>query len=74
MLAFGGVLGMGDKLFAVPWRALSLGTVNKRFTLDIAKETLKDDPGFDKDRWPSMADATWAAGVHKFYGTTYRER
>ncbi|MES2227326.1 MAG: PRC-barrel domain-containing protein [Pseudomonadota bacterium] len=23
---------------------------------------------------PSMADATWVAGVHKFYGTTYRER
>ena len=74
VLSFGGVLGMGDKLFAVPWRALSLDIVDKRFTLDIAKETLKDAPGFDKDRWPSMADATWAAGVHKFYGTTYRER
>lgn len=71
VLSFGGLLGMGDKLFAVPWAALSLDIVNKRFSLDIQKETLKDAPGFDKDRWPSMSDRTWAAGVHSFYGTPY---
>ena len=71
VLSFGGLLGMGDKLFAVPWAALTLDTTNKRFTLDVAKETLKDAPGFDQDRWPSMSDKTWATGVHKFYGTPY---
>ncbi len=38
VLSFGGVLGMGDKLFAVPWAALTLDTVNKRFTLNVSKE------------------------------------
>ena len=71
VLSFGGVLGMGDKLFAVPWAALALDTVNKRFTLDVRKDALQDAPGFDKDRWPAMSDKTWASGVHKFYGTTY---
>ncbi|WP_088279155.1 PRC-barrel domain-containing protein [Ideonella sp. A 288] len=71
VLSFGGVLGMGDKLFAVPWSALTLDTENKRFTLNALKEALKDAPGFDKDHWPSMADDTWATGVHKFYGTKY---
>ena len=71
VLSFGGVLGLGDKLFAVPWAALKLDTVNKRFMLDVLKETLKDAPGFDKDHWPSMSDKTWADGVHKFYGTPY---
>jgi sporulation protein YlmC with PRC-barrel domain len=71
VLSFGGVLGMGDKLFAVPWAALTLDTVNKRFTLNVTKETLKDAPGFNKDRWPSMSDRTWASGVHTFYGTSY---
>jgi hypothetical protein len=71
VLSFGGLLGMGDKLFAVPWAALALDTLNKRFRLDIQKETLKDAPGFDKDHWPSMSDRTWAAGVHSFYGTPY---
>lgn len=73
VLSFGGVLGLGDKLFAVPWAALALDTVNKRFTLNVPKDTLKDAPGFDKDAWPSMADATWATGVHKFYNTPYQD-
>jgi PRC-barrel domain len=71
VLSFGGLLGMGDKLFAVPWAALALDTVNKRFTLNVPKAMLKDAPGFDKDRWPAMADSTWASGVHKFYGSPY---
>ncbi len=69
VMSFGGFLGMGDKLFAVPWQALVLDTTNKRFTLAVSKEALKDAPGFDKSRWPSMADKTWASGVHRFYGT-----
>ena len=71
VLSFGGLLGMGDKLFAVPWAALTLDTTNKRFTLDVLKEVLSDAPGFNKDSWPAMSDRTWASGVHKFYGTPY---
>ena len=71
VLSFGGILGMGDKLFAVPWAALKLDTENKRFTLNVPKASLKDAPGFNQDRWPAMSDKTWASGVHKFYGTPY---
>ena len=73
VLSFGGLLGMGDKLFAVPWAALKLDTVNKRFTLNVPEASLKDAPGFDQDRWPAMSDKTWAGGVHKFYGTPYND-
>ena len=71
VLSFGGMLGFGDKLFAVPWQALTLDTANKRFTLAVPKDRLKDAPGFDKDHWPTMADPEWASGVHRFYGTTH---
>lgn len=67
VLSFGGVLGLGDKLFAVPWEALTLDTDNKRFTLDASKDTLQGAPGFDKDRWPRMADPAWAGPVRQFY-------
>jgi hypothetical protein len=73
VLSFGGVFGMGDKLFAVPWAALALDTVNQRFTLNVPKLALKDAPGFDKAHWPAMSDRTWAKGVHTFYGTPYGE-
>lgn len=68
VVSFGGFLGIGDRLFAVPWEALKLDTVNKRFTLDASKERLKNAPGFDKDHWPSMADSSWVSGVRNFYG------
>lgn len=54
VLSFGGFLGMGDKLFAIPWRRLSLDEDNKVFRLDIDKEALKQAPGFDKDHWPDI--------------------
>jgi hypothetical protein len=69
VLAFGGFLGMGEKLFAVPWQALHLDTVNKRFVLNIDKERLKNAPGFNPDAWPDMSDVQWANQIHTFYGT-----
>ena len=69
VLSFGGLLGMGDKLFAVPFKALRLDTVNKRFVLNLEKSRLESAPGFDKDSWPNMADASWAKDVHAYYGT-----
>jgi len=68
VLSTGGFLGLGDKLFAIPWRALTLDPENHCFILDVAKERLEQAPGFDKDHWPAMAKASWASEVHTFYG------
>ena len=68
VLSFGGILGLGGKLFAVPWAALILDTVNKRFVLKVEKETLQGAPGFDKNNWPDMADAAWTKKIHSYYG------
>ncbi len=67
VLSFGGFLGMGDKLFAVPWSALTLDTENKCFILNVDKERLNKAPGFDKDNWPYMTDADWGTRVYTFY-------
>ena len=67
VLSFGGFLGMGEKLFAVPWGALKLDTVNKRFVLNVSKDRLEHAPGFDANRWPDMADETWASEIHQYY-------
>ena len=69
VLSFGGFLGMGEKLFAVPWNALILDTKNKRFELKVERDRLKDAPGFDKTQWPDMADQSWAREIHSYYGT-----
>ena len=68
VLSFGGVLGMGNKLFAVPWDALKVDEDEKCFILNVEKSTLESAPGFDKNNWPDMADTTWAARIFKHYG------
>jgi len=68
VMSRGGILGLGDKLYAIPWSAMTLDADRKRFVLDAAKERFDQAPGFDKDHWPSMADSRWAGQVHEFYG------
>jgi sporulation protein YlmC with PRC-barrel domain len=68
VLSFGGFLGMGDKLFAIPWDALTVDTGNKRLVLNVDKELLKRAPGFDKNHWPDMTDPAWGAELYGYYG------
>jgi sporulation protein YlmC with PRC-barrel domain len=76
VLSFGGFLGLGDKLFAIPLEALQFrspterGTAasNQLFILNIDKEQLKNAPGFDKDNWPNMADRSWGNDIYSYYG------
>lgn len=76
VLSFGGFLGMGDKLFAVPWSDIQF--VSKGATrsgtekedhcyLAIHKEDLKNAPGFDKNNWPNFADTNWSTNIDKYY-------
>jgi sporulation protein YlmC with PRC-barrel domain len=68
VMSAGGFLGIGDKLFAIPWSALTLDTEGKRFILDVSKDRIKNAPGFDKDHWPSMADQAYGGTLHSYYG------
>jgi sporulation protein YlmC with PRC-barrel domain len=68
VLSFGGVLGMGSKLFAVPWSALKVDEDEKCLILDADKKKLENAPGFAKDNWPNMADNSWGSEVSRFYG------
>ena len=61
-------LGMGDKLFAIPWQAFAVDTAQKRLILNTQKELLEKATGFDKDKWPNMADPAWGTTVYGYYG------
>lgn len=56
VVSFGGVLGVGDKLFAIPWNALVWAPDKEYYVLDLDKDTLKKAPGFDKSHWPDSSD------------------
>lgn len=67
VLSFGGLLGLGNKLFAVPLQAMELDTENECFILDVDKQQLENAPGFAKDEWPDMADPRFRETVHGHY-------
>ncbi len=68
VLSFGGFLGFGDKLFAIPIQALQLDEDNKTFILNVPKEKLEKASGFDKNNWPDMADRGWGQAIYEHYG------
>lgn len=68
VLDFGGFLGIGNKLFAVPFEAMTLNPTEKHFVMDVDKERLENAPGFDKDDWPEHPDFTFVNEVHAYYG------
>jgi len=63
-ISFGGLLGIGDKLFAVPFRALHVqhepGSKSPHFVMNADKQTLENAKGFDKKNWPDFADPKFA--------------
>ena len=68
VLSFGGFLGVGDKLFAIPWSALTVDTAESQLILDVDKQLLERAPGFNKTHWPNMADRAWGTEVSSYYG------
>jgi sporulation protein YlmC with PRC-barrel domain len=67
VLEFGGIMGIGDKLFAVPWHSLTTVPAEGIFIIDQSKAKLEKAPGFDKNNWPDVGDRTWGAGIYEFY-------
>jgi sporulation protein YlmC with PRC-barrel domain len=73
VLSYGGFLGMGDKLFAVPMNNLATKADDDKFVMDVTKDRLKGAPGFDKSNWPDFASADFRKGVDSFYGNRQTE-
>jgi len=68
VVSFGGFLGMGEKLFAVPWGAFAQPKADKdTFVLDVDKERLKNAPGFDAHNWPQMGSREWVTSLYSYY-------
>jgi sporulation protein YlmC with PRC-barrel domain len=68
VVEFGSFLGIGGKLFAVPFKELKLDPDKKVFILNRDKEYLKQSPGFDKTHWPDTNDHSYFENVKMYYG------
>ncbi len=69
-LGTGGVLGLGEKLFAIPFNEtkMTFDGSNIFFVVNVSKEKLKNLKGFDKDNWPENATPGFADAVNTSAG------
>lgn len=63
VLSYGGVLGVGEKLFAVPWDCLAVDPTSNGVMLDLPRAHLDQTDGFDKDAWPAAPDRSLCAAA-----------
>ena len=67
IIEFGGFLGVGEKLFAIPFHELTVDEKNEVFVMDRDKDYLKDSPGFDPMHWPDTNDHVYFDDVNSYY-------
>jgi len=70
VIEFGSFLGIGGKLFAIPFKELRVNPAKKVFVLNRDKDYLKKSPGFDKTHWPDTNDHYYDY-VDNYYGAEY---
>ena len=68
VLAHGGVLGAGEKLFAIPWKAVRAGDKEDTYIINIDKERLAKAPSFQRENWPNFADRDVYMMYYGYYG------
>lgn len=59
VVSTGGFLGIGDRLHAVPWKALQVQSNEDFLVLDIDRKRLQAAPGFASKAWPNFTDERW---------------
>jgi sporulation protein YlmC with PRC-barrel domain len=68
VLSYGGVLGIGDKLAAVPFNALNPKPDDpEKLVLNIDRERLQRAPSFESREWPNLNDPNYTRQVDDYY-------
>lgn len=72
-VTYGGFMGIGDKMFAVPWEAFRTvrdadDADDYHLVLDVTPEKMEGATGFDQDSWPNFADKGFTSELDKRYG------
>jgi sporulation protein YlmC with PRC-barrel domain len=70
ILSFGGVMNLGDKLFAYPLDRFDRVTARDpdKLVLNVAKERLESAPGFDRSLWPDFDRSEYRRQIEAYYG------
>ena len=68
IVAFGGMLGISDKWFAMPWEIMTWSPEERKFIVDMPQNVLEKAPGMNKDKWMEEINSDWLAKCYLHYG------
>ena len=68
VLKYGSFLGMGGKLFALPWEVLEYDTERSAYVIDLPEDQLRGAPSYDETAEPNWSDPAWNKSVYDYYG------
>jgi len=70
VMGFGGLFGMGERDYPLPWNALAYDPEKGGYVVDLDKDRLKDAPSFERGADPSY-DRDYGEQVFTYYGIVY---
>jgi sporulation protein YlmC with PRC-barrel domain len=70
ILSYGGTARVGEKYFAAPWKAVELkhltgSPTDVNFVVRVSKQNLDNNPGFDRNAFPTAKDFDLFRGTDK---------
>jgi len=68
IVAFGGMLGISDKWFAMPWDIMVWSPEKRKFIVDMPQKILETAPGMNKGKWMEEINSDWLAKCYLHYG------
>ncbi len=70
VMSFGGILGLGEDHYPLPWDALDYDTERGGYRVDIDKDKLKDAPSY-KSGSEATFTRQYGERVYSYYGVAY---
>lgn len=68
MVEYGGFIGLGDELAAIPWELVRATNDEQGVVVDVTEEQLKGSPRWSEKIGEDVSNREWANSVHSYYG------
>jgi sporulation protein YlmC with PRC-barrel domain len=63
----GGMMGMGERHLAIPWRTFEWDTTNRVLTLPLSTDRLSSAPRLERDDWQRLSDPLFRTRFDDFF-------
>lgn len=74
VMAFGDLLGMGERYHPLPWKLLTFDMVRRVFLLDLDRLLLVNSPSFSAADGPNWSDRAYGDRIDAYYESSSSRR